>query len=113
MQKYNSLNAEIGGRIKKVRLKRNISQDELAEKINICNGAQISNIERGYSGISITKLISICKALDVRADYLLFGISSNDIETSLHHYLQQLTNEQSTNLMNIIKLFINSCGIED
>ncbi len=111
MQKYDELNAEIGARIKEIRLKRNISQDVLAEKIGVCNGAHLSNIERGYSGISIKKLISICEALNIEADYILFGVSSNNVETSLHHYLKQLTKEQSIYLLDIIKAYVKSCGI--
>lgn len=111
MQEFNLLNAEIGARIKEIRLKRNISQDVLAEKIGVCNGAHLSNIERGYCGISIKKLISICEALNIEADYILFGVSSNNVETSLHHYLKQLTKEQSIYLLDIIKAYVKSCGI--
>ncbi len=113
MSKDNSLKVAIGARIKEIRLKRNISQDALAEKIDVCNGTHVSNIERGYSGISIPKLISICRALDIDSDYLLFGVSSNDVETSLHYYLSQLTNDQSKYLMDIINAYIKSCGIEE
>ena len=113
MQKYDELNAEIGARIKESRLNMNFSQDVLAEKINVCNGTQVSNIERGYSGISIKKLISICKALNVSSDYILFGISSNNVESSLHRYIKQLTNEQSAYLMNIILSYVKSCGIDE
>lgn len=113
MQKYDELNAEIGARIKESRLNMNISQDVLAEKINVCNGTHVSNIERGYCGISIKKLISICKTLNVSSDYILFGISSNNVESSLHRYIKQLTNEQSVHLMNIILSYIKSCGIDE
>lgn len=48
MQKYDELNAEIGARIKESRLNISVSQDVLADKINVCNGTQVSNIEHGY-----------------------------------------------------------------
>ncbi|MCI8510143.1 MAG: helix-turn-helix transcriptional regulator [Clostridia bacterium] len=113
MQKCNPLYKSIGTRIKEIRLKRNISQEKFAEKINVSNGTHVSNIERGCSGISVPKLREICKALDINADYLLFGTSPNDVETALHYYLKQLTNEQSSHLMEIIKAYIKSCGIDE
>ena len=113
MPEYNPLNQSIGARIKDVRRKRNISQEDFAEKIGVCSGTHVSNIERGRSGISVSKLMNICKVLDVRADYLLFGTSPNNVETSLHYYLKQLTNEQAFYLMELIKVYVKSCGIEE
>lgn len=113
MQKDDTLNIAIGKRIKEIRVKRNISQEEFAEKIGVCSGTHVSNIERGASGISVPRLVAICKALDINADYLLFGISPSDVETPLHYYLKQLTNEQSICLIEIIKTYIKACGIDE
>lgn len=112
MQKDDKLNIAIGARIKEIRTKKNISQEKLAELIGVCNGTHLSNIERGYCGISIPKLVYICQALNVSADYLLFGTSSIDVETSLHKYIQQLTNKQAGYLMEIITAYIKSCEID-
>lgn len=112
MKKYDPLNAAIGKRIKEIRSKRSITQTKLAEMLNFSDKNHISNIERGYSGISVPKLMDLCKILNIDADYILFGVSKNNVETTLHKYLQQLTNEQVAYLMDIINTYIKSCGID-
>ena len=112
INKSKDINTDIGARIKEIRQKRNISQDTFAELINICNGSHISNIERGLSGISVAKLTDICNVLDISADYLLFGNTNKNVETSLHNYLQQLTEEQAGYLMDISTTYVKSCGIK-
>lgn len=65
MKQKNSNNIAIGARIKQVRKHRNITQEKLAEMINLCDGQRISEIERGVSSLSIAKFKELCKALDV------------------------------------------------
>lgn len=113
MNKYDKNNAEIGARIKEIRLKRNLTQEVLSEKTNICNPQQISNIERGLSGISIAKFMDICRVLEISADYLLFGITPNTAETVVHDYIKQMTSEQAANLIEIVKAYAKGCGIEN
>lgn len=70
MNKFDKTNAEIGKRIREMRLKRNMTQEELAEKAGICNPQQMSNIERGLAGISLARFMDICRVLNADADYL-------------------------------------------
>ena len=42
-------NAAIGERIKEIRLKRNVTQEVLAEKVNLGSAQQVSDIERDYA----------------------------------------------------------------
>ena len=93
MNKFDKNNAEIGERIKEVRLKRGMTQETLSEKAGVCNPQQISNIERGLSGMSIAKFKDICTALDIDADYILFGVSTHNVETILNKYIKEMTNE--------------------
>ena len=113
MNKFDKNNAEIGARIKEIRLKRNLTQEAMAEKADICNSQQISNIERGLSGISIGKFKEICRVLDVDADYLLFGVSSRNVETILHKYIEDMTSEQVANLLEMVKAYAKTCGIAE
>ena len=112
MNRFDKNNAEIGARIKEIRLKRRMTQEELSEKTNICNPQQISNIERGLSGISIAKFKDICRVLDVNADYLLFGVRSSNAETIVHRYITQMTDDQATTLIGIVTAYAKGCGIE-
>jgi len=96
MNKFDINNAEIGERIKEIRLKRRMTQEVLSEKAGICNPQQISNIERGLSGMSIAKFKDICRALDIDADYILFGVSTHNVESILNKYIREMTNEQDS-----------------
>lgn len=58
---------------KRVRIRRKVlelTQEELAEKINVCTSF-IGHIERGTRKLSVETLYDLCKALDTSADFLL------------------------------------------
>lgn len=113
MNKFDKNNAEIGARIKKIRLKRGMTQEVLSEKSGICNPQQISNIERGLSGMSIAKFKNICTSLEIEADYLLFGVSTQNAETVLNKYIKEMTAEQTANLLEMVKAYAKTCGITE
>ena len=66
----------IGQRIKQARLAKNLTQEDLAEKIDI-SVAFLSRVERGNSHINLKRLNQICGLLDVSEGYILNGASSN------------------------------------
>lgn len=90
-----------------------MTQEVLAEKANICNSQQMSNIERGLAGVSVARFKDICKVLDIEADYLLFGISLNNAETVFHKYLDKMNSSQVENLLELVKVYAKSCGINE
>lgn len=61
---------EFGLRIKRERLFRRLSQEELAEKVDLSRN-MISLIETGKSTPTILKVIAIADALEVDIDKLL------------------------------------------
>ena len=61
---------EVGDRIRQARLKKGISQAQLAEIIDK-TPPYVSNIEMGKQNMSIIVLYKIVKALDVSADWIL------------------------------------------
>ena len=60
----------LGRRIKEARKLAKLTQEKLAEKINIST-VYLGEIERGNKMPSIPVLIAIAEALDVSCDYLL------------------------------------------
>lgn len=62
----------IGRRIKKARLKQNLKQEELADKLDI-SVAFMSRVERGSSQINLKRLTQIAEILNVTPGYLLTG----------------------------------------
>lgn len=63
---------EIGNRIKVERKNRGISQEILAELVNV-TPHYIYEIERGLKSMSLETLVNVSKALRLSADYILFG----------------------------------------
>ena len=62
----------MGKRICKKRRELAMTQEELAEKIDVST-QMISNLESGKKAIRPENLAKICKALDISADYVLTG----------------------------------------
>lgn len=61
-----------GKRIQNMRNSIGLTQDQLAEKLNIATST-LGNIERGSKGISIDLAVEFCVVLDVSLDYLILG----------------------------------------
>ena len=113
VKKIDKTNVAIGARIREMRVKRKMTQETFAEKADICSGQHVSNIERGVSGLSISKLMDVCNVLDVEADYLLFGIRTGNVDAQLHKYLKQMTNEQTRYASEFVKVYAKTCGLAE
>lgn len=61
---------KIGQRIRKIRKAHGLSQEELAEKVDIST-THMSHIETGNTKLSLPVLVDIAAALEVRTDELL------------------------------------------
>jgi transcriptional regulator with XRE-family HTH domain len=65
----------LGGKIKALRLGRGLTQQQLADKLNI-NRSTISNYENGNREPRLNELAAIAEALGVSTD--MFGIVAKD-----------------------------------
>lgn len=63
---------KIGERIRKTRRAHDISQEVLAEMVDIST-THMSHIETGNTKMSLEVLVDIAKSLNVSIDYLIFG----------------------------------------
>ena len=61
----------IGGRIRSAREAAGLTQEKLADLIDV-SVQFISDLERGKSGLSVETLIKTCSVLQVSSDYILF-----------------------------------------
>ncbi len=104
---------ETGKRIQEIRQKRFMTQEALAEKADIYSAQQMSNIERGTAGLSLDRFTDICTVLEVSSDYLLFGISAFSTKTILSKYIDKMTTEQQRILIDFVKSYANTCGINE
>lgn len=62
---------QIGLRIKELRVKNNISQGALAEKVKTLNQSQICKIEKGKRGIRVNEVTDIANAIGVPVTKLI------------------------------------------
>lgn len=62
--------SSIGKRIQKIRRSRGITQETLAEKVNV-SIPHISRIENGFSSPSLQTLVDICNVLGITIDNLM------------------------------------------
>ena len=66
---------KIGRRLKEIRTKLHLTQQELSDKCNIFQSTY-NHYEKGYSLIKIMPIYSICKTYNISMDYLV-GRSNN------------------------------------
>lgn len=69
--------AEIGRRIQLRRKQQGLTQEQLADRMNV-SIQMISNLERGNKAIRIDNLINLSQILDVSTDYILTGKETQD-----------------------------------
>lgn len=63
---------DIGKRVAEVRRANKLTQNNLAEKMDICT-KHCSYVECGKSTFSLEKMIKFCDMFDVSLDYLVRG----------------------------------------
>jgi len=64
---------QIGRRIQAIRKQRGLTQEQLAEQLDIST-THMSAIERGVSGVTVEKLVQIINCLDCTADDLFCDV---------------------------------------
>lgn len=95
----------IGQRIKQARLAKNLTQEDLAEQIDI-SVAFLSRVERGNSHINLKRLNQLCRLLDVSEGYILNGASSNSnnyLEQEFAQLLKSCSPEKQKLIYNVAK----------
>ena len=66
----------IGERIRKARIENNLTQENLAEKLDV-SVAFVSRIECGTTHINLTRLSEVCSILNIDEGLILNGVSTN------------------------------------
>lgn len=81
---------EIGKRIANRRRELKLTQEQLAERMNV-SIQMISNIERGNKAIKIENLVRLCGALKTSTDYILTGKRTGNDFDNLTDKISRLT----------------------
>lgn len=110
-------NKNIGEQIKRIRVKRNVSQQTLAELTGECISA-ISRVERGQRQVRLDTLVSIANALKVDVEEILtFHIENRNIRTDeFTRVLDGCTPEEQRIILktaNALKAALKSANFEN
>ncbi len=100
----------IGERLKKARLGNSMTQEDLAEKLDV-SVAFLSRVERGSSHINLKRLSQVCSILDVDEGYILNGVSAdsdNYLENEFHDLLKACSPEKQKLIYDIAKVIAKS-----
>lgn len=97
---------KIGTRIAQRRKELHMTQNQLAEKIDMSKN-YISSIENG-SSYSLETFLMICDALDVTPDYILFGAIRNSDYENLIDIIKMCNDDDLHILKTVAKALIES-----
>ena len=100
----------IGKRIKSAREKKGLTQEQLAEQVNL-SPMHISVIERGNKLPRLETLINIANVLDVSADILLQDVVNNQIKlrtSEASNLIAQLSREDQRRVLAALHSFVES-----
>lgn len=99
----------VGKRIKLARERRGMTQEELAERIDI-SASHMSVVERGKKGLRLETLVNVANALDVSPNELLQDVAvhaqagtANELATQI----MKLPADRRTVALNVLKALLN------
>ena len=96
----------IGQRLKIARKSKKMTQEELAEKLDV-SIAFLSRIERGNSQVNLKRLVQICEILEVSPGEILNGVSSKSsqyLDSEFASLLKDCSSEQQKLIYDIARV---------
>ncbi len=98
----------VGRRIKEARERKNLTQEELAELVDL-SSTHVSVIERGLKATKIDTFVSIANALDVSADSLLVDVldrSALSVTSELMEEISKLSLKEQRKIIKVVRALI-------
>ena len=105
MRVKKELNIQIGERIKQAREQAKLTQEQLAERIDV-SPQYVSDLERGVVGVSVATLKRICTSLGIASDQILFGSVSQSRSVAIEEKCRSLTDRQFLLLLDICESYV-------
>ncbi len=93
MREKKEINIQIGKEIRTARERCGMTQEQLGEILSL-GTKNISDIERGIAGITVSTLKKLCVKLSVSSDTILFGDDGKNDAAYLVERLERLSPEQ-------------------
>ena len=104
MREKKEINIQIGEQVRIAREQAKLTQEILAEKIEV-SPQYISDLERGVVGIALPTLRRLCCVLGVSSDQILFGSHLQERGSMLANACSTLTDEQFAILIEIVNCY--------
>ena len=101
------VNAQMGQAIRKAREAARLTQEQLSEILD-CSPQYVSLLENGRYGISVKMLRTLCAALNVSSDSILFPQSGRNSLDLISYKCRDLSDEQFRLLLEIINRYIEA-----
>ncbi len=98
----------LGKRIREERVRQNLTQEQLAEKLNVST-TYIGYIERGERTLTLAKLVDLANVLSISLDYLLSDSIAPSPSANEKLWLQLLSSasaDQQNLILEIAKLIV-------
>lgn len=106
-------NQQIGMRIAELRRSHRLTQETLAEKLNV-TAKHISHVERGCASLSVKALIELSRIFNCSLDYIIFGASMDKTASLLPDtILEILHSGQQDDIDRLIRYLQIYCELYD
>ena len=93
MREKKEINIHIGNEIRIARERAGLTQEEFGELVSL-GAKNVSDIERGVAGITVSTLKRICEKLSISSDEILFGEREENDVAYLAEKLKRLPPKQ-------------------
>lgn len=112
MRMKKEINVQIGEQIKSAREAVRMTQEALAERIDV-SPQYISDLERGVVGVSVATLKRLCLALGVSSDRILFGAPSETEFSAISEQCRKLSVPHRRILREIVEKYLEALSASE
>lgn len=96
-----------GKRIQQARKAKGYTQEVLSEII-MMSSKNLSCLERGTTGLSLSTLVALSRALEVSTDYILFGNDSGKLNNTATLLLSKLPEKKQIQAEKVLQAFVDA-----
>lgn len=103
MREKKEINIQVGNAIRDARERAGLTQEQFGELVSL-GPKNVSDIERGVTGITLSTLKRICEKLSVSSDSILFAHPAKNDVAALTERLERLPPDRYA----AVEAFVNS-----
>lgn len=111
MREKKEINIQIGEQVKRAREQANLTQEQMAERIEV-SPQYVSDLERGVVGISIATLKRLYVELNISSDQILFGKHPENEASTIAEKCKRLSKKECDILVDVIDKFLEAMRLD-